>query len=129
MIREYYSGWEALNVQSENGSVADWHPLNFWGDNPKKYIFNANLGDCGISKRFVSFIGKKVYVANYPRAIADLVISKNTKGLKNCVYDYLSDDEAQALYDMLKPFKDRKDIDDFLRLELTKYYLKEANNA
>ena len=129
MIREYYSGWEALNVQNENGLVADWHPLNYWGDNPKKYIFNESLGDYGISKRFVLFIGKKVYVANYPRAIADLVISKNAKGLKNCVYDYLSDDEAKILYDILKPFKDRKDIDGFLRLELTKYYFKEAKNA
>lgn len=108
MIREYYSGWEALNIQNENGLVADWHPLNFWGDNPKKYAFNESLGDCGISKRFVSFIGKKVYVANYPRAIADLVISKNTKGLKNCVYDYLSDDEAKFYTICLNPSKIEK---------------------
>ena len=108
MIREYYSGWEALNIQNENGLVAVGILWISGVMIQKKYAFNESLGDCEISKCFVSFIGKKVYVANYPRAIADLVISKNTKGLKNCVYDYLSDDEAKFYTICLNPSKIEK---------------------
>lgn len=27
---DYISGWEALNIPSENGLIADWHPLHYF---------------------------------------------------------------------------------------------------
>ena len=128
MIKEYYSGWEALNLAKESGAIADWHPLSYWGSKPQKYIFNKDLGDWGISERFISFIGKKDYVANYPRAIADLVLKNDIKGLKNCIYDYLDDDEAKELYEILKKYKTLDNIKNFLKYELTKYYFLDKEN-
>ena len=128
MIKEYYSGWEALNLAKESGAIADWHPLSYWSCKPQKYTFNKDLGDWGISERFISFIGKKDYVANYPRAIADLVLKNEIKELKNCVYDYLDDDEAKELYEILKKYKTLDNIKNFLKYELTKYYFLDKEN-
>ena len=128
MIKEYYSGWEALNLAKESGAIADWHPLSYWSCKPQKYTFNKDLGDWGISERFISFIGKKDYVANYPRAIADLVLKNEIKELKNCVYDYLDDDETKELYEILKKYKTLDNIKNFLKYELTKYYFLDKEN-
>ena len=128
MIKEYYSGWEALNLAKESGAIADWHPLSYWSYKPQKYTFNKDLGEWGKSERVISFIGKKDYVANYPRAIADLVLKNEIKELKNCVYDYLDDDEAKELYEILKKYKTLDNIKNFLKYELTKYYFLDKEN-
>ena len=80
MIKEYYSGWEALNLAKESG------------------------------------------------AIADLVLKNEIKELKNCVYDYLDDDEAKELYEILKKYKTLDNIKNFLKYELTKYYFLDKEN-
>ena len=53
MIKEYYSGWEALNLAKESGAIADWHTLSNWSYKLQKYTFNKDLGDSGISERFI----------------------------------------------------------------------------
>ncbi len=125
MIPKYYSGWQALNLPDENGKTADWHPLLFWDNEPKKYDFNEKLGDWGIKKRYISFLNKEDFVANFARAIADLVLNNDTKELKNCVSDYLDDDEAKELYENLKKFKILNNVENFLKYELTKFYFLE----
>ena len=67
--------------------------------------------------------------ANYPRAIADLVYENNTRELQNCVYDFLDDDEAVELFKYLKIINKYKNIEDFMKYELTKLYFKEIKNA
>ncbi len=49
---DYISGWEALNIPSENGLIADWHPLYYFNKKQdiKKYSFNEILGNSGIKK-------------------------------------------------------------------------------
>lgn len=48
----YISGWEALNIPSENGLIADWHPLHYFNKKQdiKKYSYNEILGNSGIKK-------------------------------------------------------------------------------
>ena len=41
MIKEYYSGWEALNLAKESGAIADWHPLSFCEKLKNKDINNV----------------------------------------------------------------------------------------
>ncbi|WP_157676336.1 hypothetical protein [Campylobacter avium] len=43
----------------------------------------------GIYKRKSPFLDKEYFVANYARAIADLVYFDECSELKNCVRDYL----------------------------------------
>ena len=49
---DYISGWEALNIPTENGLIADWHPLHYFNKKQdiKKYSFNEILGNSGIKK-------------------------------------------------------------------------------
>ena len=64
----------------------------------------------------------------YSVAIADLVLKNEIKELKNCVYDYLDDDEAKELYEILKKYKTLDNIKNFLKYELTKYYFLDKEN-
>ena len=95
----------------------------------KKYPYNEILKDSGISKRYIPFLNKDEYTANYPRAIADLVYENNTRELQNCVYDFLDDEEAVELFKYLKIINKYKNIEDFMKYELTKLYFKEIKNA
>ena len=70
-------------------------------------------------------LDKEEYVANYPRAIADLVYHNEIKGLKNCVNDFLNDDEEKELFGYLKLINNNKVVDDFMKFELTKLYFKD----
>jgi transcriptional regulator with XRE-family HTH domain len=127
---DYISGWEALNIPTSNGYIADWHPQFYFNEKKelKKYPYNEILKDSGISKRYIPFLNKDEYTANYPRAIADLVYENNTRELQNCVYDFL-DDEAVELFKYLKIINKYKNIEDFMKYELTKLYFKEIKNA
>lgn len=122
----YISGWEALNIPTLDGAIADWHPQLYLNKELKKYPYNEILKKSGITKRYISFLDKYEYVANYPRAIADLVYKDETKELKNCVYDFLNDKEATELYGYLKIINRYKNIEDFMKYELTKLYFEEA---
>ena len=128
---DYISGWEALNIPTSNGYIADWHPQFYFNEKKelKKYPYNEILKDSGISKRYIPFLNKDEYTANYPRAIADLVYENNTRELQNCVYDFLDDYEAVELFKYLKIINKYKNIEDFMKYELTKLYFKEIKNA
>lgn len=130
-FNNYISGWEALNIPTNDGYTADWHPQFYFNENKvlKTYSYNEILKDSGILKRYIPFLNKDEYVANYPRAIADLVYENNTKELKNCVYDFLDENEAKELFEYLKIINKHKDIEDFMKYELTKLYFKEFKNA
>ncbi|MSN96900.1 hypothetical protein CFF98v445_00560 [Campylobacter fetus subsp. fetus] len=123
----YLSGWEALNIPRLDGTTADWHPLLYLADKNsiKTYESNEILGDLGIQKRYIKMLDKEEYVANYARAIADLVYSGDTDGLKNCTRDYLDDDEELELFGYLKLINTNKKVDDFMKFELTKLYFKD----
>lgn len=123
----YISGWEALNIPNSDGKTADWHPLLYLADknSVKTYESNEILGDLGIQKRYVKFLDKEAYVANHARAIADLVYKGETNGLKNCVRDYLENDEEAELFGYLKLINTNEKIDDFMKFELTKLYFKD----
>ena len=118
----YISGWEALNIPRLDGSIADWHPLLYFANknNIKTYENNEILGSLGIQRRYVKMLDKEEYVANYARAIADLVYKGETAGLKNCVQDYLDDNEESELFNYLKLINKNKKVDDFMKFELTK---------
>ena len=124
---DYISGWEALNIPTENGLIADWHPLHYFNKKQdiKKYSYNEILGNSGIKKRYVKMLDKEEYVANYPRAIADLVYHNEMKGLKNCVNDFLNDDEEKELFEYLKLINNNEVVDNFMKFELTKLYFKD----
>ena len=131
LIKSYISGWEALNIPTAFGKTADWHPLFYFNENQelKTYPYNEALGEAGITKRYVPFLRQDEYVANFPRAIADLVYEGNTKELKNCVSDFLDDDEVIELYEYLKIINKYKNVEDFMKYELTKLYFRDMENA
>lgn len=123
----YLSGWEALNIPRLDDTTADWHPLLYFSDKNsiKTYESNEILGDLGIQKRYIKILDKEEYVASYARAIADLVYSGNIDGLKNCVRDYLDNDEEIELFGYLKLINKSQMVDDFMKFELTKLYFKD----
>jgi len=129
--KAYISGWEALNIPDKNGKTADWHPMYYFSKNRelKKYSFNQILCDKGIEKRYIPFLQREEYIASFARAIADLVYNENTKELKNCVYDFLDENEAQELFLYLKIINQFKDVESFMKYELTTIYFKDKEYA
>ena len=129
----YISGWQALNVQSEQGHIADWHPSAYFKDfkPTKTYALDEHspLKMLGIKKRFIPYIQDTCYVANYARAIADLVYFDETTQLQGCVREFLLDDEKQELFDYLKIISEVKNVDDFIKQELPVLYFAERKNA
>lgn len=129
--KNYISGWEALNIPDEKGNVADWHPKSYLFSNiPDEKISLYNtiniLGNKGISQRVIDYPErKKVYIANFPRAIADLLITMpdyEFSSLYKCREDFLTEEESEELYGYLSVVKERKRIDDFLKYEFTDKY-------
>lgn len=108
----YLSGWEALNIPDEKGLIADWHPALYFKDNePLKFYSNEKnpiLQDMGIKKRFIPMLNKSYYVASFARAIADLIYNEEFKELKNCSYDFLSNEDERELFKYLKLLRDKK---------------------
>lgn len=127
--KNYVSGWQALNCPDEYGVVADWHPRYFWYSNKKSDpipLFNTSnvLGFYGIEKRNIIYTRDKVYIANFVRSIADLILlNDDIDILRNCVNDFLSDSEQEIkLYELLLKINEVKNIEWFLKSEFTKYY-------
>lgn len=89
------------------------------------YDENAPLKMLGIKERFIPFMQEKCYVASYARAIADLVYLDKTTQLRYCAKDFLNDDEKQELFDYLKIINKTKNVEEFMKLELTKLYFKD----
>lgn len=129
---KYISGWEALNVVSENGETADWHPLSYFhGNDFKMYELNKDnpLKESGIKYRFIPLLNGKFYVASFARAIADLIFYDTREGLKYCVKDYLNDEEERELFNYLKILSKIIDVEEFMKWELTLLYFEEEENA
>lgn len=53
---QYISGWQALNIQSESGHIADWHCDVYFKDFKPTEVYeydeNSPLKMLGIKKRF-----------------------------------------------------------------------------
>lgn len=128
---QYISGWQALNVQSENGHIADWHLNVYFKDGKPTQMFdydeNSPLKMRGIKQRFIPFMQKTYFVANYARAIADLVYLDKTAGLRYCAKEFLSDEDKKELFKYLKIINKTKNVEEFMKMELTKLYFEEIN--
>ena len=103
--KSYISGWEALNIPDENRNTADWHPTTYLfstKEREKIKLYNTTdiLGNKGIKKRTIYFPEKKeVYIANFSRAIADLILTMQDyeiSSLYKCREDFLSEEEAEG---------------------------------
>lgn len=129
---EYISGWQTLNIPNECGLTADWHPLcYFTRKKPNKMyrIDNNPLRNLGIKERFIPYLNDTYFIASFARAIADLVFFDETEGLRNCVDDFLDDREEAELFSYLRVIHTEKNVEAFMKFELTKLYFKEFKNA
>lgn len=77
-MRNYISGWYALNTPDENGDISDWHPYCYWLKTVKSeevplFSYNPVLGDVGITRRDITWSDEPVYIADFARAFADLL--------------------------------------------------------
>lgn len=134
---KYLSGFIALNIPNENGVTADWHPHLHLRE-PLIFFSTADnpiLCSLGIQKRFVPMLKCHYFVANFARAIADLVYIQKIDGLKNCAFDFLDKNDLLELFGYLELLlKGENDegrrifIEKFLKYELTKLYF-EVKNA
>ena len=103
----YISGYEALNIPNENGDIADWHPRTYLSSqNPNEYIktykLDETIGNVGIKNKTINFPYKaEVYIANFVRAIIDIIIFSERdieiKSLYGCRNDFLTDKEEKEL--------------------------------
>lgn len=124
----YISGYEALNVVDENGLTADWHPLTFWTSTTQEEIplyENPLLKEKGISFRKIPFSEEMVYIANFARAIADLIYHEYETHpclFRNIAEDFLSKEERAELFGYLLEIRKEKEIDEFLIQEFPKEY-------
>ena len=87
-------------------------------------IIKSPLNMLGITKRYIPNIESEFYIASFARAIADLVFLDRYYQLDNCVKDFLSDDDSIELYNYLKIINKYKDVELFMKIELTSYILK-----
>ncbi len=129
---QYLSGWQALNIPNAKGHIADWHPESFFknGKPAKFYELAENpLGVRGIEKRFVPFLQKSYFVANFARAIADLVYFEQMQDLEGCAREFLNENEKNELFEYLKIIAQKKDISAFLKSELPIHFLKEKKKC
>ena len=129
--KNYISGYYSLNCPDENGIIADWHPRYYWfSDNKdeKVPLYNTTdvLGNYGIKKRKIQYSDEKVYIADFVRALADMILLQdNISEFRFCSKEYLSDDiQVDQLYDLLLKINNIKDITWFLKEEFPKLYYK-----
>ncbi len=134
----YISGWEALNIPYENGETADWHPQVYLFSNKKNekiklYNNNEILKNEGISKRIITYPKyKEVYIANFPRAIVDLLLTckdYQIGNLKNAKNEFLNKKEIKILYNYLVKLKNNPKIEEYLKYEFTTKYFKEIKKV
>lgn len=128
----YISGWQALNIPNENGITADWHWQNYFTNDRKPleifYLDSHNpLKREGIKKHYVPFLNDTHYIASFARAIADLVYNDRFTQLQYCANDFLNEKEQKELYKYLKIINKSKNVEHFMKYELTKMYFKDKN--
>lgn len=133
-ITEYISGWESLNTKVGD-SYADWHPMQYWldtgGNEEIKLYSNPILGEDGVVKLKIPYSNELVFIATYPRALADLVYTAtiNEKSLNPFRKEYnslLNDEEIIKYRNYLeKMAEEHKAIDEFLKNEFPKWYYEE----
>lgn len=132
----YISGWEALNTPGKTGS-ADWHPLDFWlsyedSEDYIKLYTNPVLGNEGVEYREIEYSRDYEFIANHPRALADLVYSAFKEGKDINTYsrdsrDLLSDEECKEYWKYLRKMsKYSNEIDEFSKVEFPGWYLEEC---
>ena len=126
----YISGYEALNTPDSSGVPADWHPRLYWyseveGEYIKLYS-NPILGDEGIEERSLIYAKEKVFIATHVRAMADLVFhTENLDILTGFVNDYAFDEkQKEEVFNMLMLINKHKNIDNFIKYEMPKQYLR-----
>lgn len=139
---DYLSGWQALNIPTEDGRIADWHsslyfPLKkvddmflFDKEKIKRYSTNGNpLGRKGIKKIYISRLKDVEYVANYPRSIADLFLTKKLGNINGIIRDSLTECEKNELYDYLMELeKIGYEVDAFLKKEMPLIHIRRKRN-
>lgn len=129
-INCYVSGFEALNTPDAEGMIADWHPKLYWYsdiENETIKLFSNNiLGSNGIEKRKILYSDKEVYIANYPRAITDLVFTMDDlriSSLSGFINDFAFDTNQEAeVFSYLLKINKQKNITWFIKRELTRLY-------
>ena len=84
-------------------------------------IFQENTG---LKKEKIKYSNDEVYIANFVRALADLILLQdNISEFRFCSNDYLTNDEQKRdLYTLLLEVNERKDIQCFLKDEFPKSY-------
>lgn len=133
-MQYYISGFHALNTPDKVGYGADWHSFQYWIDsqNTHKEIplwkNNSILREKGIEYREILYSKKKkVFIANFPRAIADMLLAWDENRGKKLLFstnDYLTEVECEELYQYCKEIQKYKDISWFVKHDFTKkYYL------
>lgn len=115
---EYISDYQALNIPDEKGLIADWHSFKF---DPYNIRFSKSddspLGEKGIKKRYIQEIDKYLYVANFPRALADMILNyDNLNEFYFCRNDYLTDEEEIELWNYLQEIRKHKNIEKFSKI-------------
>lgn len=117
-----------MNIVDENGLTADWHPLTFWTSTTQEEIplyENPLLKEKGISFRKIPFSEEMVYIADFSRAIADLIYHEYETHpclFRNIAEDFLSQEERAELFGYLLDIRKEKEIDEFLIQEFPKEY-------
>lgn len=131
----YITGTSALNVPTEDGKFADWHftetflttgtRFRIAGQNyPSTSDIFGNYGirECGtILREYGVYIepNKKVYVANYIRAILDLVYNI-TKEHQSADFlkldDYFEEQEKSEVFNKINSIKSQ--VTDIIQLKL-----------
>jgi hypothetical protein len=131
----YITGTSALNVPTEDGKFADWHftetflttgtRFRIAGQNyPSTSDIFGNYGirECGtILREYGAYIepNKKVYVANYVRAILDLVYNI-TKEHQSADFlkldDYFEEQEKSEVFNKINSIKSQ--VTDIIQLKL-----------
>ncbi|MDR0307740.1 MAG: hypothetical protein LBI42_13015 [Chitinispirillales bacterium] len=132
----YITGIYALNLPNEKGDVADWHDVFHWRlgiDNPREIsVAGINMkssnhlyGEYGVKEGREQLVKKGlivdkplVYVANYCRAVIDMIYDCLAEydaiyNLTGAVYDWLYEEGQEAeFFEKLEPmksfFKDKK---------------------
>ena len=130
---KYISGYYSLNTPDSNGNIANWHSYYYWDkDNSKSkielYKNKFLLGNEGIEYRNIVWCENKVYIADFLRSIADILIENDKDKvnlLKNCVKDYLTDIEANKLYKYCLKIREYVDIKSFVKREFLREYVED----
>lgn len=128
-FQSYISGWEALNVKDIHGFPADWHWKQYWvscsANDTIPLYENPILGALGIEHREICFSkGEKVYIADFPRAFADLVYfcEDPVYQLRWTANELLTVEEKQTAFAYILRFREEKELHEYLTIQFPGEY-------